>query len=61
MLKRLWLRITNKPAYGALLEMERLKALIVKKKKNHKKRSHLEKQFYDVRARYEILRRSKNV
>lgn len=54
-LKRIWIRLTNKPAYGALLEMDRLCFEIAKRKRLKRKYSHIEKQLFDVRVRYENL------
>lgn len=42
--------------YGAYLEINRIEREIKNKKRHKKKYSHLERQFYDVRARFEMLR-----
>lgn len=55
-----YLYFTNKPALGALHEIEQLKKEIKKRTKNKKKKSHLESRLFELVAMFELLLKDKD-
>lgn len=54
---RLYLKLFNKAAYGALLECDRLHREVLKAKRLHRRSIDIEKKLYETRAIFERLRK----
>ena len=56
---RLFLKLTNPEAYGALLECDRLSKAVNEARRLHEKSSDIQKRLYETRAIFETLRAKK--
>lgn len=54
---RLYLKLFNRAAYGALLECDSLKAELEKARRWHQMTRKIERKFYEARALFETLRK----